>query len=187
MAKLLDIYNLQGSTILAYRIICAWLVYNLTTADNAIRSIPLIDFLMKVNVNFDINTTLPDYNLQYPDNTQPVSLLFVLGLFLGDGNIFILIRDTGQGVMFVPIFRITQKDSMFNARLMELISKDLSNAGLLSRVYRVGPNIGVNYEGLNSFTSYFMGLMPTLSQYFVLLLERGSTQLTITSSNSDAS
>jgi len=33
-----------------------------------------------------------------PDNDQPLSLLFILGFLLGDGNFDIRIRDTKTGV-----------------------------------------------------------------------------------------
>jgi hypothetical protein len=37
-------------------------------------------------------------NNTYPDNDQPLSLLFILGFLLGDGNFDVRIRDTETGV-----------------------------------------------------------------------------------------
>lgn len=45
----------------------------------------------------------------YKDNTKPLSLLFLSGFLLGDGNFTLRIRDYVTGIWFIPLIRLEQK------------------------------------------------------------------------------
>lgn len=55
----------------------------------------------------------------YKENNRPLSKLFLLGVILGDGNFSIRIRDTGNGLWFIPKFRIAQKNTLNNKILLD--------------------------------------------------------------------
>ena len=50
----------------------------------------------------------------YPDNNKPLSILFILGFLLGDGNFSMRIRDSKNGVWFIPVIRLEQKYTLDN-------------------------------------------------------------------------
>lgn len=142
-------------------------MYNLTTAVNAIRKVSFDTYLATVNAAYAaLPLPLPDYGVNYPENTQPVSFMFVLGFFLGDGNIYFRIRDAGSGLWFIPIFRITQIATPANKHLMHLIAHCLQSVGLSAVVYFEGIYVGVKAEGLNSFSAAFISMLGSLSSYF---------------------
>jgi hypothetical protein len=70
----------------------------------------------------------------YTENNRSLSMLFILGFFLGDGNFTIRIRDTGKGLWFIPIFRIFQKNVLLNKKLLENIVNFLQELGINSRI-----------------------------------------------------
>ena len=167
MAKLRDIFELQGAVTIQARTHFVWLVYNLTTAVNAIRKVSFDTYLATVNTAYSaLPLPLPDYGVNYPENTQPVSFMFVLGFFLGDGNHYFRIRDAGSGLWFIPIFRITQIATPANKHLMHLIADCLQSVGLSAAVYFEGIYVGVKAEGLNSFSTAFISMLGSLSSYF---------------------
>lgn len=69
----------------------------------------------------------------YSDNKRSLSMLFILGFILGDGNFLIRIRDTGKRLWFIPIFRILKKNVLLNRKLLENISNFLQGLGINSR------------------------------------------------------
>lgn len=69
----------------------------------------------------------------YTENNRSLSILFILGFVLGDGNFLIRIRDTGKGLWFIPIFRIYQKNVLLNRKLLGNISNFLQGLGIHSR------------------------------------------------------
>lgn len=80
MNKLRDIFKLQGSTTLRERTKFAWLIYNLTSAANASRKLLFNKFLETINAKYgSLPLPLPNYSDNYKENTQPLSLIFVLG------------------------------------------------------------------------------------------------------------
>lgn len=68
----------------------------------------------------------------YTFNNRSLSMLFILGFILGDGNFSIRIRDTGKGLWFIPIFRLYQKNVLLNRKLLENIEKFLKGLGVNS-------------------------------------------------------
>lgn len=82
----------------------------------------------------------------YSENNRSLSMLFILGFILGDGNFTIRIRDTGKGLWFIPIFLIFQKNILrasdgssrrrpgLNKKLLENIVNFLQELGINSRI-----------------------------------------------------
>lgn len=66
----------------------------------------------------------------YPDNDQPLSLLFILGFLLGDGNFDIRIRDTKTGVWFIPRIRLEQKQTLDNSNLFNIMVEYLNKLNI---------------------------------------------------------
>ena len=167
MAKLRDILELQGAVTIQARTHFVWLVYNLTTAANAIRKVSFNTYLATVNAALEaLPLPLPNYAEKYPENTQPVSFMFILGFFLGDGNLYFRIRDAGSSLWFIPIFRITQISTPANKHLMHLIADCLKSVGLNVIVYFEGIYVGIKAEGINSFSTNFISMLGSLSSYF---------------------
>lgn len=74
-------------------------------------------------------------NIIYPDNDKPLSILFVLGFLLGDGNFGIRIRDTKKGLWFIPLIRLEQKCTLNNSNLFNNIVKYLNKLEIDGRIY----------------------------------------------------
>ncbi len=165
MAKLQSIFNLQNSTSIGDRTKMIWLIYNLTTADNAVRQVPFLDMLKLVNNHLSAQplAVLPDYNALYPNNTCPMSFMFFFGMFIGDGNIYIRIREVSANVQFIPILRLPQKATGENISLITMITSFLQSLGVSARVSTEGPNVMVKIEGLNAFSDSFMSLLSSNS------------------------
>lgn len=70
----------------------------------------------------------------YTENNRPLSMLFILGFVLGDGNFLIRIRDTGKGLWFIPVFRIYQKNVSLNRKLLDNIANFFKRLGIDSRI-----------------------------------------------------
>lgn len=68
----------------------------------------------------------------YTFNNRSLSMLFILGFILGDGNFSIRIRDTGKGLWFIPMLRIYQKNVLLNRKLLHNIAKFLKGLGVNS-------------------------------------------------------
>jgi hypothetical protein len=70
----------------------------------------------------------------YPDNNKPLSVLFILGFLLGDGNFAIRIRDSKKGVWFIPIIRLEQKYTLDNVNLLKKIVEFLNKLDTEARI-----------------------------------------------------
>jgi hypothetical protein len=66
----------------------------------------------------------------YPDSSLPMSALFILGFFLGDGCLYIRIRDKKTGLTFIPKFEIKQKNTYSSQQIMDRICQFLLNNGI---------------------------------------------------------
>lgn len=66
----------------------------------------------------------------YPDNNQPLSLLYILGFLLGNGNFDIRIRDTKTGVWFIPRIRLEQKQTLDNSNLFNIMVEYLKKLNI---------------------------------------------------------
>lgn len=106
MLKLARIYELLPVKQQKAKVELVTLVYNLTSS--GFRSIPLVTKIQAVTgLNWN-EIERPSVSV-YPSNDTPLNLLWILGFFLGDGNIYIRIRDKIVGLEYIPQLRITQK------------------------------------------------------------------------------
>jgi hypothetical protein len=128
--KLKDIYNLhKGSNILpetkvkvinlAYSLVNSLACGVKTLSKNEKLSVVLGETIPSV---YSSNTC--------PDNDQPLSLLFILGFLLGDGNFDIRIRDTKTGVWFIPRVRLEQKQTLDNSNLFNIMVEYLNKLNI---------------------------------------------------------
>jgi hypothetical protein len=104
-----------------------------------------------------LNTFLNNYT----KNNKPLSMLFILGIILGDGNFLIRIRDTGKGLWFIPMFRIYQKNVLLNKELLDNIAKFLKGLG-------VNSHIALNKEKGRLLCLNIEGVTPVKAFYFLL-------------------
>ena len=83
---------------------------------------------MEFGLDYDNN---PDPKGVYQDNHSIPSFLFILGLLLGDGSLFVRIRQTAAGSLnFIPIFTFAQKTSEQNNQLFNMLGKFFLNLGI---------------------------------------------------------
>ena len=59
-----------------------------------------------------------------------MNILFILGFFLGDGCLYIRIRDNKKGLAFIPKFEIKQKNTFNSEKLMNKICEFWLNNGI---------------------------------------------------------
>jgi hypothetical protein len=89
-------------------------------------------------INFDYyNKYIITIKSLYNDkciNNFKINFLFIHGLFLGDGSFYIRIRNSNNLPWYVPIYRITQKMTIYNEDLFNIIIKYLKD-------YNINPNI----------------------------------------------
>lgn len=114
MAKLLRLAELEKSDTVSAQIESICLVYSLTPGGrNRISSLrdKLNSCIGEANLSLTQNAVL-NYTAEeknYPENTAPMNMCFILGFFLGDGSLYIRIRDNKSGLLFIPKFEIKQK------------------------------------------------------------------------------
>ena len=102
----------------------------------------------------------------YPDNTLPVNILFILGFFLGDGCLYIRIRDNNLGLVFVPKFEIKQKKTFTSEQLMKKICQFL-----LDNDIQASLQVNENYvlcvvEGLENVCHKLLPFIDKYSEFF---------------------
>ena len=113
-----------------------YLIYNLV--DNSQIKISLID---RVRLVFNDKSMILDneYLEEYLKNTicikEPeMSILFILGFYLGDGTFSIFTRYSGKGLQYRPTFRILQKYTKDNYNLLLLIQTYLIKYNINSHI-----------------------------------------------------
>lgn len=134
------------------------LAYSITSSGN--RHIPMIEKIIKVNgsivISKDTFTTMV--------NTTPICINWLLGFILGDGNIYMRIRDTIVGLEFSPIIRITQKNTTLNIELFRVIIDFLSIYSI-NAVVDQAQNIELRIFGKKNVTN-FIELLPRSAYYY---------------------
>ena len=110
--KIVQIYSIlnkivaEGITSATYNILClelVELVYSMSPAANAIRSISLKDKLIALIPIYTI-TSFPQFYIgDYPDNLLPITFKFIFGFFIGDGSFYVRLRNSSTEFRFVPI------------------------------------------------------------------------------------
>ena len=106
MLKLARIYELLPVKQQEAKVELVTLAYNLTSS--GLRTIPLTTKKQAVTSLNISEIEIPSVSV-YPSNGTSLNTLWILGFFLGDGNIYIRIRDKNVGLEYIPQLRITQK------------------------------------------------------------------------------
>lgn len=127
-----DMHSLLKSGNLTNEIITQIIILGYNLVEISKKRISLNEKLLAVlNKKLDskkLNALLNNYT----ENNRPLSILFILGFILGDGNFLIKIRDTGKGLWFIPIFSIFQKNVLLNKHLLDNIANFLQGLGVKS-------------------------------------------------------
>ena len=92
----------------------------------------------KINIQDKIYAVLGDTEINKikddPNNNKPLTILFILGFLLVDGNFTIRIRDTNKGIWFIPIIRLEQKYTLDNIKLFKDIIGYLNKLEIKARI-----------------------------------------------------
>ena len=98
------------------------------------------DISEKIFAVLSETSQMEDFINIYPDNNKPLSMLFILGFLLGDGNFAIRIRDSKNGVWFIPLIRLEQKYTLDNSNLFENILEYLNKLNIKGRISEYAKN-----------------------------------------------
>ena len=115
MYKLIRIAALEKVSTVLSKIEMICLVYSLTSGGQN-RVITLKDKLVScidegilTQLSSKVESIKREINNNFAENTVPFNICFILGFFLGDGSLYIRIRDKVSGLVFIPKFEIKQK------------------------------------------------------------------------------
>lgn len=164
MLKLARIYDLMPVNSVKAKVELISLAYSLTSS--GFRTIPLLTKIKAVTALIRSDIEIPSLN-GYSSNETPFNLIWILGFMLGDGNIYVRIRDTKVGLEFVPLFRITQKNTAVNLSLYtKLVDFISSLPGKLSPIIKKqGDNLELHVFGKANVTS-LMNMLAPYSHFF---------------------
>jgi hypothetical protein len=85
---------------------------------------------------------------------------------MGDGGIYVRIRDVGTGVQFIPMFRIGQKNTLLNQSLLNSIKACLTSLGISSLVKASESRMmEIQISGKNALDA-LMTLLEPYSHFF---------------------
>nr|ATX62061.1 hypothetical protein [Tremella fuciformis]ATX62108.1 hypothetical protein [Tremella fuciformis] len=138
MGKLKDLFDLRFSTSFEDRLRAVWLAYNLTGV-GAPRDVTLETKMAAMFPNVT-DYSIPNFRKDYASNLVPMNFLFVLGFYLGDGGMYIHLRDEGSYISFVPQFKISQILTDSNLQVIKDIGDLLKSLGVVTQV---GVNVNV--------------------------------------------
>lgn len=165
MLKLARIYELMPVKQQKAMVELVTLAYNLTSS--GFRTIPLITKIQAVT-GLNINEIEIPLLSVYPSNDTPLNLLWILGFFLGDGNIYIRIRDKIVGLEYIPQLRFTQKNTVENLSLFTKMVDFISSLhGELSPLIKnQGANLVLILYGKTDLTNFMELLTPYYEFFF---------------------
>lgn len=174
-AKLLRLAELEDldTPFAKFETIC--LVYSLSPGGNS-RIISLKEKLTLCGVDkFDMSQSKLSAMVEsrnkenrklYPENNIPVNILFIIGFFLGDGCLYIRIRDNNKGLAFIPKFEIKQKNTISSEQLMNRICEFFVNNGIQATL-----TVNENYvlcviEGMDSVCHKLLPFIERYHEFF---------------------
>lgn len=144
------------------KISIVFLAYNITSS--GFRQIPLMAKLSVVTGLAENKIELPSFD--WSVNTNPINLPWILGFMMGDGGIYVRIRDVGTGVQFIPMFRIGQKNTLLNQSLLNSIKACLTSLGISSLVKASESRMmEIQISGKNALDA-LMTLLEPYSHFF---------------------
>lgn len=116
----------------------------------------------------------------YPENNKPLSVLFILGFLLGDGNFAIRIRRSQKGartrgrarqhsravqVWFIPIIRLEQKYTLDNRNLLNNILQYLNTQSVNGRISEYEKTLNSNHIVLTVENKSVHQLVKLIKEY----------------------
>ncbi len=142
------------------------LIYSLTSHTSSNRTLSIQDYLTSVGLVFD-GIMAP--NLSHPDNYTVPSILFIMGLLLGDGSLTIrlrLVTARKGSIWIIPLVRVSQADIPVNSHFFSMLSSAFTSFGADSAF----TNATVSSRGMGEFYSegvnnVFGILLPLLSAH----------------------
>lgn len=155
--KLIKIYELLNTIdkTITLKTLVVTLAYSITSSGN--RKTSLIDKIIAVNGS----TIIPKDIFITVSNTTPININWILGFIIGDGNIYMRIRDTLVGLEFTPILRITQKNTVINIVLFHVIIDFLATQSINAIVDRAcAVNLELRVSGKNNVSLFIKLLSP---------------------------
>lgn len=170
MAKLLRLAKLvQSDTVSAkFETIC--LVYSLSPGGRN-RLVSLREKLLSCIDETSINLTQKSLSAEldsknYPENTAYINICFIMGFFLGDGCLYIRIRDKQTGLTFVPKFEIKQKNIPSSLHLMKLICEFFHKKGIEASLRTDKHYVLGIIEGIDNVCSKLLPLLEVHQELF---------------------
>lgn len=144
--KLLQIDKLRKDKSQQAQIQCIMLAYDLT--ESGTRKFSMTE---KISACMSAdNILLPELPItvaQPPQNITSINFCWIQGFFLGDGDMFIRIREVEGGIQFIPIFRLTQVRSSINLALFLIIQNYLKSIEITSYIKTQTANYELAVEG----------------------------------------
>lgn len=143
--KLKDIHDLLQTLNLSNddKVKIISLAYSLV--DNSRRKTSISDKISSVLGETKYTKQINIYSHSYPENNKPLSVLFILGFLLGDGNFAIRIRRSQKGVWFIPIIRLEQKYTLDNRNLLNNILQYLTTQSVNGRIFEYVKTLNSNH------------------------------------------
>jgi len=181
MFKLLRIVELEKvNTVLSkMEIIC--LVYSLTSGGQN-RVIPLEDKIVScidvgtLTLSSTVESLKKEISYNFAENNLPLNICFILGFFLGDGSLYIRIRDKVSGLVFIPKFEIKQKNTPSSLHLVNMITRFFLEKGVQASI-QSDKNYVISFvEGIDNVCHK---LLPLLEEHKELFFWK-ARQLTMT-------
>jgi hypothetical protein len=99
------------------------------------------------------------------ENNKPLNFYFLLGFILGDGNIYVRIRESDNIPWFIPCIWINQKITEDNLLFLKNIQIFLNKENINSSVYMSGHLIYLSIEGIINIEK-FIKLLTDNSFYW---------------------
>ena len=126
------------------------LAYTITSSGS--RRITIMDKILKVNGSI----VTPKDTFITIVNTIPITIYWLLGFIIVDGNIYMRICHTG--LEFLPSIRIIQKNTTINIRLFTIII-DFLTTHCINCILEKGVNLNLRILGKNNVIN-FIKLLP---------------------------
>jgi hypothetical protein len=117
--------------------------------------------------NLEKDKSILENNLyEVEAKSDSINLSFILGFFLGDGTLYVRIRDNQRGLNFVPKFEIKQKYTEVNVNLMELICKFLQSKKVKANLKTNSQYVFCLVEGVDNVCCSLIPLLNTHKELF---------------------
>lgn len=129
------------------------------------RKTALIAQLAELDLPYD-NKEEPKSSGILEDNLKIPSFLFVLGFILGDGSIFVRIRQTASGSLnFIPMIIFPQKTTKENGHLFTMLSEFFKKLGINTNIVNNSSGMTlINVEGIQA-VSFLVPLFAANRSY----------------------